>query len=67
MARSTRNQWAQLFALPEHAALSLQARLRLAVVQAVLDGRLPPGSALPSSRELARLLSLGRNTVTAAY
>lgn len=67
MARSTRIQWAQLFALPEHAALSLQARLRLAVVQAVLDGRLPPGSALPSSRELARLLSLGRNTVTAAY
>jgi len=67
MARTNPTQWAQLFALPEHAALSLQARLRLAIVQAVLDGRLSPGAALPSSRELARLLGLGRNTVTAAY
>jgi GntR family transcriptional regulator/MocR family aminotransferase len=67
MARANPTQWAQLFALPEHAALSLQARLRLAIVQAVMDGRLTPGAALPSSRELARLLHLGRNTVTAAY
>ncbi|MBL0090425.1 MAG: PLP-dependent aminotransferase family protein [Ideonella sp.] len=67
MARTNRTQWAQLFELPEHAALSLQARLRLAIVQAVMDGRLSPGAALPSSRELARLLGLGRNTVTAAY
>lgn len=67
MARTNPTQWAQLFALPEHAALSLQARLRLAIVQAVMDGRLSPGAALPSSRELARLLGLGRNTVTAAY
>ena len=67
MSRASQIQWAQLFVLPEHAALSLQARLRLAIVQVVLDGRLPPGSALPSSRELARLLGLGRNTVTAAY
>ena len=37
MPRSPNHQWAQLFALPEHAALSLQARLRLAVVQAILD------------------------------
>ena len=67
MARSPNIQWARLFALPEHAALSLQARLRRAIVQAVLDGRLAAGASLPSSRELARLLGLGRNTVTAAY
>ena len=67
MARSPHIQWARLFALPEHAALSLQARLRRAIVQAVLDGRLSVGAGLPSSRELARLLGLGRNTVTAAY
>ena len=67
MPRASQIQWARLFALPEHAALSLQARLRRAIVQAVLDGRLPAAAALPSSRELARLLGLGRNTVTAAY
>ncbi len=67
MPRTPHIQWARLFALPEHAALSLQARLRRAIVQAVLDGRLSAGAALPSSRELARLLGLGRNTVTAAY
>lgn len=67
MPRSPNHQWAQLFALPEHAALSLQARLRLAVVQAILDRRLPAGAPMPSSRELSRLLGLGRNTVTAAY
>ena len=60
-------QWAQLFELPEHSALPLQGRLRLAVVNPILDGRLPAGAALPSSRELARLLALSRNTVTAAY
>jgi GntR family transcriptional regulator/MocR family aminotransferase len=63
--RST--QWAQLFELPVQPALPLQGRLRLAIVQAVLDGRLPAGAPLPSSRELARLLGLSRNTVTSAY
>ena len=66
--RSTQQfQWAHLFALPEHPALPLQGRLRLAVVQAILDGRLPTGAPLPSSRELARLLGISRNTVTSAY
>jgi GntR family transcriptional regulator/MocR family aminotransferase len=60
-------QWAQLFQLPPQPALPLQGRLRLAIVQAVLDGRLAPGAALPSSRELARVLGLSRNTVTSAY
>lgn len=60
-------QWAQLFALPDQPALPLQARLRLAVVQAILDGRLGAGAALPSSRELAGLLGLSRNTVTSSY
>lgn len=60
-------QWARLFELPEPAALPLQARLRLSVVQAILDGRLDAGAPLPSSRELAALLGISRNTVTAAY
>ena len=60
-------QWAQLFQLPVQPALPLQGRLRLSIVHAVLDGRLPPGAPMPSSRELARLLGLSRNTVTSAY
>ncbi|MBC7482626.1 MAG: winged helix-turn-helix transcriptional regulator, partial [Rhizobacter sp.] len=36
-------------------------------MQASLAGRLSPGAALPSSRELAALLGLSRNTVTSAY
>lgn len=60
-------QWAQLLALPDQPALPLQARVRLAVVQAILERRLGPGDALPSSRELAQVLRLSRNTVTSAY
>jgi GntR family transcriptional regulator/MocR family aminotransferase len=60
-------QWETLFALPDNPALPLQQRLRLSVVQAILDRRLPAGAPLPSSRELATLLGLSRNTVTAAY
>lgn len=60
-------QWAQLFALPDRPGLPLQVRLRQALVQAIADGRLPAGSAMPSSRELARVLGLSRNTVTAAF
>jgi GntR family transcriptional regulator/MocR family aminotransferase len=60
-------QWARLFELPDEPALPLQTRLRRAVVQAILDGRLDTGAALPSSRELAAVLGISRNTVTAAY
>ncbi|WP_432829232.1 GntR family transcriptional regulator [Dactylosporangium sp. CA-092794] len=34
---------------------------------AILDGRLRPGERVPPSRELARDLSVARNTVAAAY
>lgn len=60
-------QWESLFALEDKPALSLQQRLRLAVVEAILDGRLPSGATLPSSRELAKALGLSRNTVSSAY
>ncbi|MFZ3120032.1 MAG: winged helix-turn-helix domain-containing protein, partial [Variovorax sp.] len=59
--------WAQLFMLDDSTGLPLQARLRLKVVQVILDGRLAPGAALPSSRDLAQALGLSRNTVTAVY
>ena len=60
-------QWATLFQLPAQPALPLQGRLRLAVVQAILDGRLGAGAPLPSSRELAAVLGMSRTTVTSAY
>jgi len=60
-------QWEQLFQLPAGSALPLQGQLRQALVQAIMEGRLPAGASLPSSRELAKLLGLSRNTVTAAY
>ena len=59
--------WGQLFMLDDSTGLPLQARLRLKVVQVILDGRLAPGAALPSSRDLAQALGLSRNTVTAVY
>lgn len=59
--------WLQLFELPDQPALPLQAKLRAAVVREIQAGRLSPGTALPSSRDLAKLLGLARNTVTAAY
>ena len=67
MSRPHTTQWTQLLALPDQPALTLQGRLRLAIVQAILEGRLSSGTALPSSRELAQLLGLSRNTVTSAY
>ena len=67
MANPRATQWVQLFALPEQSALPLQGQLRLAIVQNILDRRLGAGEALPSSREMALLLGLSRNTVTSAY
>ncbi|KIL99897.1 putative transcriptional regulator of pyridoxine metabolism [Paramagnetospirillum magnetotacticum MS-1] len=45
----------------------LHRRLYLGLRDAILDGRLGEGSALPSSRALALHLGLARNTVLAAY
>ena len=67
MRHARQTLWQRLFELPDEPALPLQARLRAAVVREILGGRLAEGTALPSSRDLAQLLTLSRNTVTAAY
>ncbi|MDZ7747662.1 MAG: PLP-dependent aminotransferase family protein [Halofilum sp. (in: g-proteobacteria)] len=41
--------------------------MRETLVAAILDGRLPPDTPVPSSRELARQLGVARNTVMFAY
>jgi GntR family transcriptional regulator/MocR family aminotransferase len=48
-------------------ALPRQRRLYERLRQAILDGRLPAGSALPASRVLAHDLGLARNSVIHAY
>ena len=42
-------------------------QIALEVRRAILDGRLVPGDRLPATRDLARQLSVNRNTVVAAY
>ncbi|MBO6543634.1 MAG: PLP-dependent aminotransferase family protein [Alphaproteobacteria bacterium] len=53
--------------LDRNADRPLQWQLYESLRLAILDGRLTAGQRLPSSRALANDLSLGRNTVVAAY
>jgi GntR family transcriptional regulator/MocR family aminotransferase len=43
------------------------ARIYREVLEAILDGRLPAGSRVPPTRELAERLAVSRGTVTTAY
>lgn len=56
-----------LFHLRPDGRTTLQAQLREMLVDAILEGQLPAGSALPSCRKLAQTLSVARNTVALAY
>ena len=56
-----------LFHLQPTAPTSLQAQIREKIVTAIVDGQLPEGDRMPSSRQLARDLKVSRNTVTLAY
>lgn len=59
--------WRELFHLVPRSEAPLQMQIRRILVAAILDGKLPPGSALPSSRDLAQCLDISRNTVALAY
>lgn len=56
-----------LVPLDPEAELPLHRQLYDGVREAILNGRLPPGGRLPSSRILARELHLSRNTVALAF
>jgi GntR family transcriptional regulator/MocR family aminotransferase len=56
-----------LFHLRPEGAASIQGRIREMLVAAILEGRIPSGETLPSSRRLARTLGVSRNTVVLAY
>lgn len=51
--------------LPRRGTMALELARQLE--EAILDGRLAPGQALPATRELASRLAIARNTVLAAY
>ncbi|MEM9403362.1 MAG: PLP-dependent aminotransferase family protein [Pseudomonadota bacterium] len=56
-----------LIYLDPDSSLNLQKQIRQKLVEGVLSGTLPPGHKLPSSRKLAKLLDVSRNTVVLAY
>jgi GntR family transcriptional regulator/MocR family aminotransferase len=56
-----------LINLTPHQGVTLQAQLRQKLVEAILDGYVPPASPLPSCRRLAKHLGVARNTVVLAY
>lgn len=58
---------AQWLHLDGGAARPLFDQLRSQVIDGVRDGRLPPGTRLPTVRELAGELGLAVNTVARAY
>ena len=56
-----------LIALDRRSRVPLQRQIYLAVRQAILGGRLRPGSRIPASRTLADDLVVSRTTVVLAY
>lgn len=66
-AKPTTAMWGQLFHRSLQGGMSLQGQIRQMLVSAVLDGQLPVGTPIPSSRELADQLRVARNTVVLAY
>jgi GntR family transcriptional regulator/MocR family aminotransferase len=59
--------WKQLLQRSARESLNLQGQIREMLVSTILEGQLPPGEALPSSREMADQLGVARNTVVLAY
>jgi GntR family transcriptional regulator / MocR family aminotransferase len=59
--------WEALFRKFSHSGRSLQVQIRQMIVAAIEERRLPAGARMPSSRDLAALLEVARNTVVLAY
>lgn len=56
-----------LFHLSPEADCSLQQQIREQISRAIIAGHIPPDVALPSTRKLAEMLGVSRNTVILAY
>ena len=59
--------WRELFERYATNGRNLQNQIRTMMVDAILEGRLPAGEEVPSSRELSESLGVARNTVVLAY
>lgn len=59
--------WKQLLQRSSRENLGLQGQIREMLVSAILDGQLQPNEPVPSSREMASQLGVGRITVVLAY
>ena len=59
--------WKQLLQHSARDNLTLQGQIREMLVTVILDGQLKPEAPVPSSRELANELGVGRITVVLAY
>jgi GntR family transcriptional regulator/MocR family aminotransferase len=58
--------WNSLFQGLDRTGTFLQLQIRQMIVTAIEDGRLPLGVRMPSSRDLASLLKVSRNTIVIA-
>ena len=60
-------KWRPLLRLEEDASQASYRKIAEGLVNAILEGRLPPGTLLPGTREMAHLLDVNRKTVILAY
>jgi len=64
---SRRKLFVPSITLDRSSAEPLQAQISAQIAQAIRSGAVPAGVRLPSSRVMARLLGVSRNTVLAAF
>jgi GntR family transcriptional regulator/MocR family aminotransferase len=57
----------QLFHLRRETGSSIQVQIREMLVNAILSGQMAGGDPLPSSRKMAKILKVSRNTVVLTY
>lgn len=60
-------KWRPLLRLEEGTTQASYRKIAEGLVNAILEGRLPPGTLLPGTREMAQLLNVNRKTVILAY
>ncbi|USW02952.1 PLP-dependent aminotransferase family protein [Pseudomonas pergaminensis] len=60
-------KWRPLLKLDESGSQASYHKIAEGLVTAIVEGRLPPGTLLPGTREMAQLLDVNRKTVILAY
>ncbi|KAA6186418.1 HTH-type transcriptional regulatory protein GabR [Pseudomonas extremaustralis] len=60
-------KWRPLLKLDASASQASYRKIAEGLVTAIVEGRLPPGTLLPGTREMAQLLDVNRKTVILAY